>query len=432
MDFAAAIQAMESAPQDILGPRQRPEPLAITGTGLVTCLGRGVRANWEALCSGRSGLGPISSFDVGGYPVKDAGEPPPLEPEALAAFPREISPLAWLVEACREALGQAGPGPKGPERTALIVGSSLASSLPSESFFRTLIDQGPDGADYRSLEGYYIEDHLARLALSLGIQGPSFLVSNACAAGASCIARAAECIRAGRVDRAVACGYDALSPFTHAGFGSLFALTKSRLRPFGRGRDGMLIGCGFAALVLERSDGARRAGHAVRGLLAGYGESADAHHLTHPHPEGFGAALAMRRALGMAGIGPGDINYINCHATATPSNDAAEAKALQAVFGGHLPGIPLNASKPNVGHTLGAAGTVEAVVTLQVLGSQFVPPTLNMEDPEPDLRGLDFVPRGRPARVRYAMSNSFGFGGCNASLVFEAAGASPGGERIHG
>jgi len=395
------------------------EPIAVTGYGLITSLGLGAEANWEALLSGRSGLGPITRFDVRDYPVKDGGEAPLLPEEAQRAFPRELRPLAYLAEAGREAMRAAGFTPEAPDpRAGLVVGSSLAASDSCERFFKSYLDRGPAGADYSALESYYVEDHLARLAEALGLSGPSALVSNACAAGGSSLARAAELIRAGRCDRALAMGYDALSPFTHAGFGSLMALSRGRSRPFGAARDGMKLGDGFAAVLLEPLFAARRAGRRARAVFAGYGESADAHHLTHPHPEGLGAALAMRRALDMAGLRPEEIDYINCHGTATPSNDAAEARALRAVFGERLARVPVNASKPNFGHTLGGAGTVEAVVTLLVLDREEIPPSLNVEEADPAFGDLDLVPRRRSSLIRTAMTNSFGFGGCNASLVF--------------
>ncbi len=402
------------------GSRDGREPIVATGFGLVTCLGIGARANWDALVARRCGFAPVTSFDTSGSAVKDGGEPPPLPPDRLAEFPPDLAPLAWLVESCREALAMAGGAPGADEtRCGLVVGTSMAAAGPSVRFFESWIAGGPERADYAALEGYYAEDHLARLAASLGFRGPSLLVSNACAAGANAIARGADLLCAGRCDAVLAAGYDALSPFTHAGFGSLKALSPGRVRPFGRGRDGMKLGAGFAAILLERR------GHAAaraRAALAGWGESADAHHLTHPHPDGLGAALAMRRALARARIGPDGIDYINCHGTATPSNDRSETRALRAVFGDRLASIPLNASKPNFGHTLGGAGTVEAVVTLLVLERQFIPPSRDAGDIDPELSGLDLVPEGRPGRVRRGMSNSFGFGGCNASIVFEAIG----------
>ncbi len=398
------------------------DPIAITGYGIVTSLGIGAEANWERLCAGSSGLAPITRFDVAGYPVGDGGEAPAISGEEAAAFPSHLRPLAYLSRTIREALAMARiPVAGGDRRTGLVIGSSLAASDSSERFFRSYIERGPAEADYSPLEGYFVEDHLARLTAHFGVRGPALLVSNACAAGGSSLARAVDLIRAGRCDRVIATGYDALSPFTHAGFGSLMALSRGKTRPFGRGRDGMKLGDGYAALHVEPLSAARKAGRKVHALLLGCGESADAHHLTHPHPEGLGAALAMRRALAAAGLAPADIDYINCHATATPSNDAAEARSLRAVFGDRLARIPINASKPNFGHTLGGAGAVEAVVTLLVLVHQHVPPTLNIEDLDPDAAGLDLVPEGRPALVRHAMSNSFGFGGCNASVVLSRA-----------
>jgi len=405
-------------------------PVAISGYGITTCLGTGAAANWAALREGRSGLGPIRSFDPGDHPVRTGGDAPPAPPGLLRLFPRDLAPLAHLLGACREALAMAGLEGAGGTRAGLVIGSSLAHAGPSASFLRLRSAGAPPGEAFRALEGSYIEEQLARIAGELGFEGPALLVSNACAAGASCVARAAEMLRSERCDLVVAAGYDDLSPFTHAGFGCLFALSRTRPRPFGAGRDGMNLGAGFAAMVLEPLERVlARPGRAPRAILAGHGESSDAHHLTHPHPDGLGAALAMHRALEMAGIGPEEIDAINCHGTATPSNDSAEARALRSVFGERLARIPVCASKPALGHTLGAAGAVEAVVTILSIEHGFLPPTPDAGEIDPALGPLDLVSEGRPGRIGRAMSNSFGFGGCNASLILAAPGACRGGGK---
>ena len=407
--------------------QSRDDRIAITGVGMTTCLGEGARECWKQIQRGVSGLGRITRFDTGDYPISGGGEAPRL-PERSGDGPEEI---LRLERTCQEALDDArdacGP-PADDGRMALVVGSSLAGSSTGEAFFRSYLERGPSGADYARLEGYYMEASLERLARRFGIRGPSVLVSNACAAGGSSIARGASLIESGRADRVLCAGYDPLSIFTFAGFGSLMALTPTAVRPFSRTRDGMLLGDGYACLVLERSRDVHRRGSTPRAFLSGRGESTDSHHLTHPHPEGSGAALAMRRALARSCLAPEAIGYVNCHGTATRPNDSAEGKALRAVFGARLETLPVSSSKPFFGHTLGGAGTVEAVVTILALENQFLPPTLNLDEVDPELGKMDLVRVGREASFEHAMSNNFGFGGSNVSLVFSRAEPSAGAE----
>jgi 3-oxoacyl-[acyl-carrier-protein] synthase II len=404
-----------------------PEPIAITGVGLTTCLGVGVEANWEALRNGRSGLGRVTRFEVADYPVQAGGEAPALPGREAAQGERSFENrhlLAAIREACDGAGFAGGRLPTGA-RAALAVGSSLAGSSTSERFFADYVRLGAGGAsggasgvDYGLLASYYAEEQLGLIGAQLGLEGPAVLVSNACAAGASSIAEAARWLRGERADIAVAAGYDPLSVFTFAGFGSLMALSRTRVRPFDAARDGMLLGDGFAALVLETAASARRAGRRVLAWLAGYGESTDAHHLTHPHPQGAGAALAMRRALAMSELEPAAIDYINCHGTGTRPNDLAETRAMRSVFGAALESIPVSSSKPFFGHTLGGAGAVEAVVTALAVREGVAPANLYLENLDPELGSLDVVREARAMPIRRAMSNSFGFGGANTSLVF--------------
>lgn len=396
--------------------------IAITGLGLTSSLGQGVELNWTRLLDSKSGIEPLQTIDVGDYPIKDGGEDPP-PPDGSC---EEAAPEArHLVAVCQEALARAGiERVTEPGRVGLSVGSSLAASTSSDTFFESFLESGPAEATYASLRGYYIEDQLAFVSDGLGIRGPSLLVSNACAAGASAVARGGAWIRSGRSDIVVVAGYDAFSVFTFAGFGSLMALSRESTRPFSSRRDGMKLGAGYAALILESLDHATARGKRPLAMLSGYGESSDAHHLTHPHPEGLGAALAMRRALATAKLEASAIDAINCHGTATPSNDAAEAAAMKTVFGDRLADIPICASKPAVGHTLGGAGAVESVISVLSLVDQKLPPTLSTDDVEEQLGPLDVVRDPRPTPLRHVMSNSFGFGGSNASLIFGESGAS--------
>jgi len=394
------------------------DPIVITGLGLTTCLGVGVDENWSALRDARSGLAPVTRFDIGDYPVREGGEAPDLSSTDGRSF-EEAHLLAVIQEACRHA-GFADGKPPTDEHSALSIGSSLAGSSTSERFFESYQQRGAQDVDYGLLEGYYLEDYLESLSGELGVTGPAVLVSNACAAGGSSVAQAARWLRAGTADFVVAAGFDPLSVFTFAGFGSLMALSRSKVRPFDENREGMQLGDGFAALAMERLLSARDAGRPIVGVLAGYGESTDAHHLTRPHPEGAGAALAMERALRMAGLEPSEIAYINCHGTATKPNDSSESSAMRAVFGEGVREIPISSSKPFFGHTLGGAGTVEAVVTLLAMKNGVLPANLNLETVDPAAEGLDVITETRESAeiVAHAMSNSFGFGGCNTSLVF--------------
>lgn len=402
-------------------------PLAITGTGLTTSLGPGIEENWRRLRAGESGIGPVRSIPVDDYPVQDGGEvddPPEMPPhrDGRPATP-ELCHLLQVAREALEPLEKRGVRPGPPERLGICIGSSLAASTITDLVFQSRRDRGEAEADYALLRGYHMDRHFQYLADQLGFEGPAVIISNACAAGAGALARAEDWIRSGRCDAVLALGYDAFSIFTFAGFGSLFALSEDRTRPFAGDRDGMKIGAGFAAVLLQPLEAARELDLEVQALLSGYGESSDAHHLTHPHPEGRGAARAMREALRRAGLEPSDISVINCHATATPSNDAAEAAGLATVFGKDLERIPVYAPKPAVGHTLGGAGTVEAVLSILFLRHQVLAPTLNVTpaDIDPGIGlPLDLTTTARPMEIRHVMSNSFGFGGSNASLILSA------------
>lgn len=413
--------------------------VAITGSGITTCLGAGKGANWEALREGRSGLREVTRFDLGDYTARKGGEAPRppgslssgsvarrsvrVASTAAASISEEELQLRTVI---LEALEEAGLGRDALSvaRVGLVIGSSLAGSSTADRFFHSYLERGPERADFALLEGYYTEHLLDRLCRDFAVAGPGLLVSNACAAGGSSVATGCRWLRADRVDVSIVVGFDPLSIFTFAGFGSLMALSTTELRPLSARRDGLLLGDGYAALVLESPERAASREKLPVGLVSGYGESTDAHHLTQPDPSGDGAALAMRRALAMAGVSPGEIDYINCHGTGTRANDLAEVRAMRSVFGDRLDSIPLSSSKPFFGHTLGGAGTVEAVVTCMALRHGFLPATLNLDELDPELGELDPVPVGRHVTVERAMSNSFGFGGSNTSLVLSR------GERV--
>ncbi|MEZ6185715.1 MAG: beta-ketoacyl-[acyl-carrier-protein] synthase family protein [Planctomycetota bacterium] len=391
------------------------QELVVTGIGLVTGLARGVNSTWERLFRSERAFCELAHY--------------PLEPDAevregawagdAETAPRERA-HALLVAACEEALGQAGLSvAPDPARSALVLGSSLAAQASAPAFWSSLLAGGPGAAELGALKSYDVEARLADLSQRFDLRGEAALVSNACAAGASALGLAADALRLGRADLALVAGFDALDLHTFAGFQSIQALTGGDVLPFSQGRAGMKLGDGFAALVLERGEVARAAGRAPLARLVGYGESADAHHLTQPHPEGLGAELAMRRALELAGLEPAAIDAVNVHATATPANDLAEYRALLAVFGERVSSLPLVALKPALGHTLGGAGAVEAVISLALLLHQALVPSATLGELDPEIgHALDRVPAARPAALRHVMSNAFGFGGCNASLIF--------------
>jgi 3-oxoacyl-[acyl-carrier-protein] synthase II len=249
------------------------------------------------------------------------------------------------------------------------------------------------------------------------LSGPVTVISNACASGANAIGRAWELVRAGRADRALCGGYDALVHTLFAGFDSLQALSTTRCRPFDARRDGLALGEGAAVLCLEALEPARRRGADILGEIAGYAATTDVHHLTQPHPEGAAARAALRAACAEAGIGPAQVGYLNAHGTGTPLNDAAEALAINHWAGAAAASLPVSSTKAGIGHLLGAAGAVEAVVCLMALREQWLPPQLDTEQPDPLCR-FPLVTRPQEARPDHALSNSFGFGGANAVLVF--------------
>ena len=274
--------------------------VVVTGLGLITGLGIGREANWRGLRAGESGLRPIERFDASQTLAERGGEAPPLE--GAPADPRDRA-HAYLVAACGEALSCSGRERFAPEEdAALILGSSLAAQASAPRFWSSLLERGPEAAATDDLRCYDVENRLADLAAGFGCSGESLLVSNACAAGASALAVAIDLVRLGRAEAALVAGYDALDLHTHAGFGAIKALDPRGPRPFAPDRAGMLLGDGYAALVVEREDVARRAGRAVLARALGYGESSDAHHLTQPDPEGRGAALALGRALADARV----------------------------------------------------------------------------------------------------------------------------------
>lgn len=393
-------------------------PLPITHATLATGLGAGLQAHLEALQAQRSALEPCAfeDVDLSGWIARAQGLEQVALPADLRAWDSRNNRLAWLalqqdgildaVRAARERWGA--------HRVAVLLGTSTSGILETEHAYR---ERGADGTLPSTFS--YPHTHstasLSRfVAQATGVTGPCWVVSTACSSGAKVFGDAARLIEAGWIDAAVVGGVDSLCLTTLYGFHSLQLFSPDVCRPWDAGRNGISLGEGAAFALLQRE---AVAGQAPAGLLLGVGESSDGFHMSSPHPEGKLAAAAMQQALAQAGLQPGDIDYINLHGTGTPSNDASEDCAVQAVFGRD---VPCSSTKGATGHTLGAAGGVEAVISLLALQHGLLPAGLNVRERDPAL-GIDYLQHNRHQRVRHVLSNSFGFGGSNASLVLGAA-----------
>ncbi len=391
------------------------QPVAITQHTLTTALGAGRDATLAALRAARSGLASKQFLDAGlqGWIGEVDGVDATALPARLHEFDCRNNRLAWLaleqdgfIDAVTKARARWGA-----ERIGVFLGTSTSGLLQTELAYRNRRPDGslPEGFRYAPTQNTYSVAAFATAAFELA--GPSFVVSTACSSSAKVFGNAARMMAAGLIDAAVVGGVDSLCLTTLYGFNSLELLSSDICRPWDAGRRGLSIGEGASFALLERD------ADAPQGWLLGVGESNDGHHMSTPHPEGAGAIAAMRSALASAGLRPADIDYINLHGTATPSNDAAEDRAVAAVFGTNT---PCSSTKGATGHTLGAAGGVEAVISLLALQHGLMPGGLNVQTPDPELR-LNYLRANRDAPLRTILSNSFGFGGTNASLVLGAA-----------
>jgi len=388
------------------------KPVAISASTLTTALGAGRAATLAALQAQRTGLAPVSfmSLPLPTWAGEVAGVDAVTLPPPLADFDCRNNRLAWLglqQDGFLDAVA-AARARWGANRVGVFLGTSTSGLLQTELAYRR---RGPDGALpvdflYGPTQNTYSVAAFATQALQL--QGPSWVVSTACSSSAKVFGTAARLMEVGLIDAAVVGGVDSLCLTTLYGFNSLELLSDEICRPWDAARKGLSIGEAAAFALLEREVAA------PQGWLLGVGESNDGYHMSTPHPEGAGAIAAMRGALAEAGLQPEAIDYINLHGTATPSNDAAEDKAVQSVFG---TGLPCSSTKGATGHTLGAAGGVEAVIALLALQHSLMPAGLNVQQRDPGLL-LNYLQANRESRVRHVLSNSFGFGGSNASLVF--------------
>ncbi|HWA76399.1 MAG TPA: beta-ketoacyl-ACP synthase II [Polyangiaceae bacterium] len=413
--------------------------VVVTGLGMVSPLGVGVRASWAALLAGRSGIRRISQFDVSDLPTQIAGqvprgtEPSEFDP-ARVVSPKELRRMddfmVFALAAAREAMADAGLlgalDDATRERAGVLIGSGIGG-LPriAENAIK-LQEQGPRRISPYFIPGSLVNEASGVVSIEHGLRGPNHAVATACATGAHALGDAARLIALDDADIMLAGGTEAATcRLTLAGFSIMRAVSTSfnhapeqASRPWDRERDGFVIGEGAGVLVLEEAEHARRRGAPIYAELAGYGLSGDAHHLSAPDPTGDGARRAMQAALRRARRNADEVDYINAHATSTPVGDPVELLAVQALFGDHARSLSMSSTKSATGHLLGAAGAVEAIFSILSLRDQVVPPTLNLGQPDSET-GIDLVPREAKGRVvRCALSNSFGFGGTNAALVF--------------
>lgn len=390
--------------------------VAITGVGLVTCLGADAEATWRALAAGESGIGRISLFDVSGCRCQTGGEIVSLDlpPTALTQKQqRRLDRAArMLVIAAHESLQQAKLR---PGELPTVLGTTAGGMRSGELYHRGVLAGARKARFATQLTQYLPQRQLLDLQLAFDYRGPLFCLANACASSANAIGYAFQLIRSGQADRVLTGGYDALAELIFVGFDSLQASTPERCRPFDKNRSGLAIGEGAGVLLLESFPAARARGAQILAEVAGYGQSVDTHHMTQPHPDGDGAARAMSEALADAGVAPDAVEYINAHGTATAQNDPMEAKAIRCVFGDAAP--PVSSTKGAHGHTLGGAGGIEAAICILALQRQMLPPNVGFETADPNC-DLPIVRQAKHALLRSALSNNFGFGGLNASLVF--------------
>lgn len=404
--------------------------VVVTGIGLVSPCGVGTDATWQAVCAGTNGIGPITLFDASRYSTRFAGEVKGFDPlrwvdkKDLKKCGRFIQfALAATTMAVDES--RLVVTPENAARVGVIIGSGIGGFEVIEREHRTLLERGPDRVSPFFILASIVNLAAGQVSVRLGAKGPNSAVATACTTGAHAIGDACRIIQGGYADAMICGGTEAgITPLGVAGFAAMRALStrndapEQASRPWDKGRDGFVVGEGCGILVLEERRHAERRGATILAELVGYGMSADAHHLSAPPEDGEGVARVMQAALDDAELTAGQVQYLNAHATSTPLGDRAEAVAIGRVFGPHAAKLAVSSTKSMTGHLLGGAGALEAGLTVLALRHQTAPPTTNLENPDEDIT-LDLVPdTARPMAIEYAMTNSFGFGGTNASLIF--------------
>jgi len=405
--------------------------VVVTGVGLVSSLGIGTASTWDGLRAGQSGIGPISRFDASDFASRIAGEVRGFDPLDFVAK-KDVKKMdvfiQYAIAAADFAKEDAGleVTPEMATRVGVYIASGIGGFSTIEREHRALLEGGP-----RKISPFFIPAAIINLAagqvsIRLGAKGPNSATCTACSASAHAVGDAFETIRRGLADVMVAGGSEAaITPMGVGGFAAMRALSTRNdeptlaCRPFDKDRDGFIIGEGAGVIILETLEHAQARGASIYAELVGYGMSGDAYHVTAPAEDGDGALRVMRGAIEQAGIDPALVDYVNAHGTSTPFNDRLETLAIKRCFGEHAHKLAISSTKSMTGHLLGAAGGLEAGIAALTVRDQVIPPTINLDDPDPDC-DLDYVPKvARPAKINYALSNSFGFGGTNASLLFK-------------
>jgi 3-oxoacyl-[acyl-carrier-protein] synthase II len=403
----------------------------VTGVGLVSPVGIGTQQNWDALCNGVSGIGPITRFDASAFSTRFAGEVKHFDPLRWVEK-KELKKMDIFIQFAIAASQFAMDDSKleiTPElapRIGVFIASGIGGFTTIEREHKALLEGGP-----RKISPFFIPSAIINLAagqvsIRFGAKGPNSATCTACTASAHAVGDAWEIIRRGAADAMIAGGSEAaICAMGVGGFAALRALStrnqdpEHASRPFDKDRDGFVLGEGAGVVILEELEFARRRGAPIYAEMVGYGMSGDAYHITAPTEDGDGAYRVMKAAIESAGIRPDEVDYINAHGTSTPHNDRIETIAIKRAFGDHAYKLAVSSSKSMTGHLLGAAGGLEAGITVLAVHHQRIPPTVNLEHPDEGL-DLDYVPKqARDAKIKYALSNSFGFGGTNGSLLFK-------------
>jgi len=403
--------------------------VVVTGVGLVSPLGIGTDATWQALLAGRSGIGPITRFDAAEYPSRIAGEVREFDPERFVEK-KEVKKtdlfIQYALAATQFAMEDSGlvVDEENAARVGVIIGSGIGGLPLIERMHAVLLERGPGRISPFFIPGLIVNMAAGQVSIRYGARGPNSAPCTACTTGLHAVGDAFRQIQLGYADAMICGGTEGvITPLAVGGFAAMKALStrneepERASRPWDKGRDGFVMGEGAGVLVIEELEVASRRGAAVYAEIVGYGMSGDAYHISAPHPEGAGAAQVMRAALADAGLAPEAIGYINAHGTSTPLGDLGEVAAIREVFGGHADRLAVSSTKSSTGHLLGAAGGLEAGILALALRHQVLPATINLDEPGEGC-DLDFVPNeARESDLDVALTNSFGFGGTNGALV---------------
>jgi 3-oxoacyl-[acyl-carrier-protein] synthase II len=403
--------------------------VVVTGVGLVSPLGVGTAPTWQGILDGRSGVGPITRFDASAYPSRIAGEVKGFEP-ADYMEKKEVKKsdtfIHYAIAAAHFAMADSGLqiDESNADRVGVIVGSGIGGLPLIERMHSVLLEKGPDRISPFFIPGLIVNLAAGQISMKYGARGPNSAPATACTTGVHAVGDAFRQVQHGYADAMISGGAESvIAPLAIGGFSVMRALStrndepERASRPWDKDRDGFVIGEGAGIIVLEELESAKRRGAPIYCEIVGYGMSADAYHISAPHPEGLGAKQVMKNALADAGLSPESIGYINAHGTSTPLGDEAEVKAIKAVFGEHAYKLAVSSTKSSTGHLLGAAGGLESGILALAIRDQVLPPTINLDNPSPDC-DLDFVPhKPRPVDLEVGLTNSFGFGGTNGAVI---------------